>query len=165
MKKITFVTHLECSISGKRYEKDLVHGLSDKGKPLLVRYDLEKIKEVFSKDYIKKTDKNGFWRYSFLLPVETSNIISLGEVLTPLISLDNVAKKLNQKGDLLVKDEGLLPTSSFKARGLGVAVSMAKQFGIRHLAIPSNGNAGAAMAAYGAKAGIKLYCILPRRHS
>ena len=92
MKKNTFVTHLECSISGKRYEKDLVHGLSDKGKPLLVRYDLEKIKEVVSKDYIRKTDKNGFWRYSFLLPVETSNIISLGEVLTPLISLDNVAK-------------------------------------------------------------------------
>ena len=161
MKKNTFVTHLECSISGKRYEKDLVHGLSDKGKPLLVRYDLEKIKEVFSKDYIKKTDKNGFWRYSFLLPVETSNIISLGEVLTPLISLDNVAKKLNQKGDLLVKDEGLLPTSSFKARGLGVAVSMAKQFGIRHLAIPSNGNAGAAMAAYGAKAGIKCTVFCP----
>ncbi len=161
MKKKTFVTHLECSISGKRYEKDLVHGLSDKGKPLLVRYDLEKIKEVFSKDYIKKTDKNGFWRYSFLLPVETSNIISLGEVLTPLISLDNVAKKLNQKGDLLVKDEGLLPTSSFKARGLGVAVSMAKQFGIRHLAIPSNGNAGAAMAAYGAKAGIKCTVFCP----
>ena len=148
MKKNTFVTHLECSISGERYEKDLVHGLSDKGKPLLVRYDLEKIKEVVSKDYIKKTDKKGFWRYSFLLPVETSNIISLGEVLTPLISLDNVAKKLNQKGDLLVKDEGLLPTYSFKARGLGVAVSMAKKFGIRHLAIPSNGNAGAAMAAY-----------------
>ena len=161
MKKNTFVTHLECSISGKRYEKDLVHGLSDKGKPLLVRYDLEKIKEVFSKDYIKKTDKNGFWRYSFLLPVETSNIISLGEVLTPLISLDNVAKKLNQKGDLLVKDEGLLPTSSFKARGLGVAVSMAKQFGIGHLAIPSNGNAGAAMAAYGAKAGIKCTVFCP----
>ena len=161
MKKNTFVTHLECSISGKRYEKDLVHGLSDEGKPLLVRYDLEKIKEVFSKDYIKNTDKNGFWRYSFLLPVETSNIISLGEVLTPLISLDNVAKKLNQKGDLLVKDEGLLPTSSFKARGLGVAVSMAKQFGIRHLAIPSNGNAGAAMAAYGAKAGIKCTVFCP----
>ena len=161
MKKNTFVTHLECSFSGERYEKDLVHGLSDKGKPLLVRYDLEKIKELFSKDYIKKTDKNGFWRYSFLLPVETSNIISLGEVLTPLLSLDNVAKKLNQKGDLLVKDEGLLPTSSFKARGLGVAVSMAKQFGIRHLAIPSNGNAGAAMAAYGAKAGIKCTVFCP----
>ena len=160
MKNNTFVTHLECSMSGKRYEKDLVHGLSEEGKPLLVRYDLEKIKDVISKDYLINTNQNGFWRYSFLLPVETPNIISLGEVVTPLISLGNVAKKLNQKGDLLVKDEGLLPTSSFKARGLGVAVSMAKQFGIDHLAIPTNGNAGAAMAAYAAKAGIKctLFC-------
>ena len=161
MKNNTFVTHLECSMSGKKYEKDLVHGLSDEGKPLLVRYDLEKIKDVISKDCLTKTNQNGFWRYSFLLPVETPNIISLGEVVTPLISLENVAKKLNQKGDLLVKDEGLLPTSSFKARGLGVAVSMAKQFGIDHLAIPTNGNAGAAMAAYAAKAGIKCTVFCP----
>ena len=161
MKNNTFVTHLECSMSGKRYEKDLVHGLSEEGKPLLVRYDLEKIKDVISKDYLINTNQNGFWRYSFLLPVETPNIISLGEVVTPLISLENVAKKLNQKGDLLVKDEGLLPTSSFKARGLGVAVSMAKQFGIDHLAIPTNGNAGAAMAAYAAKAGIKCTVFCP----
>ena len=162
MKNNTFVTHLECSTSGKKYEKDLVHGLSDEGKPLLVRYDLEKIKDVISKDCLTKTNQNGFWRYSFLLPVETPNIISLGEVVTPLISLENVAKKLNQKGDLLVKDEGLLPTSSFKARGLGVAVSMAKQFGIDHLAIPTNGNAGAAMAAYAAKAGIKCTVFCPQ---
>ena len=161
MKNNTFVTHLECSMSGKKYEKDLVHGLSDEGKPLLVRYDLEKIKDVITKDCLTKTNQNGFWRYSFLLPVETPNIISLGEVVTPLISLENVAKKLNQKGDLLVKDEGLLPTSSFKARGLGVAVSMAKQFGIDHLAIPTNGNAGAAMAAYAAKAGIKCTVFCP----
>ena len=161
MKNNTFVTHLECSTSGKKYEKDLVHGLSDEGKPLLVRYDLEKIKDVISKDCLTKTNQNGFWRYSFLLPVETPNIISLGEAVTPLISLENVAKKLNQKGDLLVKDEGLLPTSSFKARGLGVAVSMAKQFGIDHLAIPTNGNAGAAMAAYAAKAGIKCTVFCP----
>ena len=162
MKNNIFVTHLECSISGKRYEKDHVHGLSEEGKPLLVRYDLEKIKDVISKDYLINTNQNGFWRYSFLLPVETPNIISLGDVVTPLISLENVAKKLNQKGDLLVKDEGLLPTSSFKARGLGVAVSMAKQFGIDHLAIPTNGNAGAAMAAYAAKAGIKCTVFCPQ---
>ena len=161
MKNNTFVTHLECSMSGKKYEKDHVHGLSEEGKPLLVRYDLEKIKDVISKDYLINTNQNGFCRYSFLLPVETPNIISLGEVVTPLISLENVAKKLNQKGDLLVKDEGLLPTSSFKARGLGVAVSMAKQFGIDHLAIPTNGNAGAAMAAYAAKAGIKCTVFCP----
>ena len=161
MKNNTFVTHLECSLSGNRYEKDFVHGLSDEGKPLLVRYDLEKIKDVISKDYLTKTEKHGFWRYSFLLPVEDTNIISLGEVVTPLISLENIAKKLNYTGDLLVKDEGLLPTSSFKARGLGVAVSMARQFGIRHLAIPTNGNAGAAMAAYAAKVGIKCTVFCP----
>ena len=161
MKNNTFVTHLECSMSGKRYKKDFIHGLSDEGKPLLVRYDLEKIKDLISKEYLKKSDQNGFWRYSFLLPVQTPNIISLGEVVTPLISLENVAKKLKQKSDLLVKDEGLLPTSSFKARGLGVAVSMAKQFGIDHLAIPTNGNAGAAMAAYAAKAGIKCTVFCP----
>ena len=76
MKNNTFVTHIECSLSGNRYEKDFVHGLSDEGKPLLVRYDLEKIKEVISKDYLTKTEKHGFWRYSFLLPVEDTNIIS-----------------------------------------------------------------------------------------
>ncbi|MDC3107719.1 threonine synthase [Paracoccaceae bacterium] len=161
MKNNTFVSHLECSMSGKRYEKDFIHGLSDEGKPLLVRYDLEKIKDQISKDCLTKTSQNGFWRYSFLLPVETPNIISLGEVVTPIISLENIAKKFDQKVDLLVKDEGLLPTSSFKARGLGVAVSMAKQFGIDHLAIPTNGNAGAAMAAYAAKAGIKCTVFCP----
>ena len=67
MKKNTFVTHLECSISGERYGKNLIHGLSDRGKPLLVRYDLEKIKDEISKDYLNKSDKHGFWRYSFLL--------------------------------------------------------------------------------------------------
>jgi len=97
-----------------------------------------------------------------MLPVRRpENVVSLGEVLTPLISLPRIAARLAPRGEILVKDEGRLPTGSFKARGLALAVSMAKELGVRTMAMPTNGNAGAAMAAYCTRAGIKSYVFCP----
>ena len=158
-----YVTHLECSMSGKKYPANEIQGLSEVGRPLLVRYDLEKIKKEISRREISNSKINGLWRYSPLLPVKNpEDRISLGEVITPLIKLKNSVSysKLDQ-GYVLVKDEGRLPTGSFKARGLCMAVSMAKQFKLKHLAIPTNGNAGAAMAAYASQAGIKSTVFCP----
>ena len=161
-KETNFVTHLECSLTGTKYEKNKIRGLSEGGKPLLVRYDLKKMGEVISRDEIAESDEPGFWRYSFMLPVEKKeNRISLGEVVTPLIKLDKILKNLSFNSTVLIKDEGLLPTSSFKARGLAMAVSMAKQLNLNHLAIPTNGNAGAALAAYATKAGMKSTVFCP----
>ena len=157
-----FVTHLECSLTGKTYEKNKIHGLSDEGKPLLVRYDLEAMKRVVSRDDVGNSNESGFWRYSFMLPVEKKeDRVSLGEVVTPLIKLDSSVEKLDINASVMVKDEGLLPTSSFKARGLALAVSMAKQLKLNHLAIPTNGNAGAALAAYASRAGMKSTVFCP----
>ena len=157
-----FVTHLECSLTGKTYEKNKIHGLSDEGKPLLVRYDLEAMKRVVSRDDVGASNEPGFWRYSFMLPVEKKeDRVSLGEVVTPLIKLDSSVKRLDINASVMVKDEGLLPTSSFKARGLALAVSMAKQLKLNHLAIPTNGNAGAALAAYASRAGMKSTVFCP----
>ena len=158
-----YVTHLECSMSGKKYPANEIQGLSEVGRPLLVRYDLEKIKKEISREEISNSKIDGLWRYSPLLPVKNpEDRISLGEVITPLIKLKNSVSysKLDQ-GSVLVKDEGRLPTGSFKARGLCMAVSMAKQFKLKHLAIPTNGNAGAAMAAYASQAGIKSTVFCP----
>ena len=159
----SYVSHLECSISGKQYEANKVHGLSDAGRPLLVKYDLQKLKKEVSRDDIANSKIDGLWRYFPLLPVtDPKNRITLGETITPLIKLDrSVNYNSKDKGCVLVKDEGRLPTGSFKARGLCMAVSMAKQFKLDHLAIPTNGNAGAAMAAYATHAGIKSTVFCP----
>ena len=158
-----YVTHLECSMTGKKYPANEVQGLSEVGRPLLVRYDLDKIKKEISREEISNSKIDGLWRYSPLLPVKNpDDRISLGEVITPLIKLKNsVSYTKLDKGYVLVKDEGRLPTGSFKARGLCMAVSMAKQFKLKHLAIPTNGNAGAAMAAYASQAGIKSTVFCP----
>jgi threonine synthase len=157
----TFVTHLECSATGERHGADEIHNLSRAGKPLLVRYDLPGVKKSLSKRILADRPPD-FWRYRELLPVRRKhNIVSLGEAITPLLPLPNLAAKLGG-GELLVKDEGRLPTGSFKARGLALAVSMAKAFGIRHMAMPTNGNAGAALAAYASHAGIKSTIFCPQ---
>ena len=158
-----YVTHLECSMTGKKYEANKIHGLSEVGRPLLVRYDLEKLKNEVSRDDITNSKTNGLWRYSSLLPVKNpDDRVSLGEVITPLIKLKySVSYNEKDKGCVLVKDEGRLPTGSFKARGLCLAVSMAKQFKLNHLSIPTNGNAGAAMAAYATHANIKSTVFCP----
>ena len=158
-----FVTHLECSMTGKKYPANEIQGLSEVGRPLLVRYDLEKIQKEIIREDISNSKIDGLWRYSPLLPVKNpEDMVSLGEVITPLIKLKNsVSYSKFDKGSVLVKDEGRLPTGSFKARGLCMAVSMAKQFKLKHLAIPTNGNAGAAMAAYASQAGIKSTVFCP----
>lgn len=154
----TFVTHLECGMEGDRYEADAVHGLSKAGKPLLVRYDLDKLASSVDRDELARRPAD-LWRYRDFLPVRsTENIVSLGEIHTPLVPLPRLKQGA---GDLLVKDEGRLPTGSFKARGLCLAVSMARELGIRRVAMPTNGNAGAALAAYGSRAGMESYIFCP----
>jgi threonine synthase len=156
----TFVTHLECAYTGERHAADEVHNLSRAGKPLLVRYDLEGVAKALSKEALARRAPD-LWRYRELLPVRRAqDIVSLGEAITPLIGLPKLAKKLGG-AELLVKDEGRLPTGSFKARGLVMAVSMAKAFGIKHMAMPTNGNAGAALAAYATCTGIKTTIFCP----
>ena len=150
-------------MTGVIYPADQIHNLSNDGMPLLVRYDLKKIKEELSKDSWCMESAPGFWRYQALLPVSNAaSRISLGEVITPLIPLKKSSDVLGGKqGNIIVKDEGKLPTGSFKARGLALAVSMAHQFGLKHLAIPTNGNAGAALAAYARQANIKATVFCP----
>jgi len=157
----TFVTHLECGLTGERYEADVVQGLSKAGKPLLVRYDLAGVRKALTKDMLASRPQT-LWRYREMLPVRRpENVVSLGEIVTPLISLPRIAKAIAPGGEILVKDEGRLPTGSFKARGLVMAVSMAKELGIETMAMPTNGNAGAAMAAYCSRAGMKAYVFCP----
>src|SRR5690348_15114552 len=154
----TFVSHLECSLTGERYEVDRLHGLSRAGRPLLVRYDMDAVRRALPCEALAARPQV-LWRYRELLPVRRpENIVALGEVVTPLVALPRLAQA---GGELIVKDESRLPTGSFKARGLALAVSMAKELGIRHMAMPTNGNAGAAMAAYCARAGIKAYVFCP----
>jgi threonine synthase len=156
----TFVTHLECAATGERHAADEVHNLSRAGKPLLVRYDLDGVKKALNKDALAHRAPD-LWRYRELLPVRrVQDIVSLGEAMTPIVPLPNIAAKIGG-GELLVKDEGRLPTGSFKARGLVMAVSMAKALGIKHMAMPTNGNAGAALAAYASHAGIKTTIFCP----
>ncbi|MDH4260070.1 MAG: threonine synthase [Gammaproteobacteria bacterium] len=157
----SFTTHLECSATGKRYPADVLHGLSDAGKPLLVRYDLDAMRQAVSRDEIAGRAEGGFWRYREFLPVRRSaDVVSLGEAVTPLIAAPKAAR-LHGAHTLLVKDEGRLPTGSFKARGLAVAVSMASAFGVKRMAMPTNGNAGAALAAYATRAGIESWVFCP----
>jgi threonine synthase len=156
----TFVTHLECSATGARYPADELHNLSRERKPLLVRYDLEAIKKELSKNVLAGRPRD-LWRYRELLPVRRArDIVSLGEPITPILTLPRLAKTL-AAGDILVKDESRLPTGSFKARGLALAVSMAKALGVKHMAMPTNGNAGAALSAYASRAGIRSTVLCP----
>ena len=156
----TFVTHLECAMEGDHYPADQIHNLSKAGKPLLVRYDLAGVKKALTKDALAQRPGD-LWRYRELLPVrKVTDIVSLGEVTTPLIRLPKLSKKIGG-GEIIVKDEGRLPTGSFKARGLVMAVSMGKALGIKHMAMPTNGNAGAALAAYATSCGIKTTIFCP----
>jgi threonine synthase len=153
-----FVTHLECSLTGERYPANRLQTLSTAGRPLLVRYDLDGVGRALPKAALADRPPS-LWRYRELLPVRRADdVISLGEVMTPLVPLPRLAGK---GGELLVKDEGRLPTGSFKARGLALAVAMAKELGVAAMAMPTNGNAGAALAAYCARAGIKAYVFCP----
>jgi threonine synthase len=157
----TFVSHLECGLTGERYPADQLHTLSRAGKPLLVRYDLEALGRAVSRAGLAKR-ANDFWRYREFLPVRRKeDIVSLGETLTPLLRAPRLQQKL-KSGEILIKDEGRLPTGSFKARGLCLAVSMAKELGVSRMAMATAGNAGAALAAYCSRAGIESYVFCPQ---
>jgi len=157
----TFVSYLECSLTGERYPADTLQTLSKAGRPLLVRYDLDGVRRALPRAALADRPQT-LWRYRELLPVRRpENVVSLGEVVTPLISLPRIAARLAKGGELLVKDEARLPTGSFKARGLALAVSMAKELGVSTMAMPTNGNAGAAMAAYCSRAGIRAHVFCP----
>jgi threonine synthase len=152
------VTYLECSLTGERYEAGQPHNLSKAGKPLLVRYDVDAAKRTLTRDSLAAREP-GMWKWRELLPNDIEPV-SLGEPETPIVALPNIAAR-EGASSVLVKDEGRLPTGSFKARGLAMAVTMAKQFGIERMAMPTNGNAGAALAAYGARAGMETIVICP----
>ena len=151
-----FVTHLECSKTGEALPAGTVQNLSPAGAPILVRYDLDAVAGELTKEKLASRPAD-LWRYRELLPVASAaNIVSLGEDMTPLVALDN-----SLGCNVIVKDEGRLPTGSFKARGLVMAVSMAKELGLKRLAMPTNGNAGAAMAAYARRAGMEAFVFCP----
>ncbi|HEV3333629.1 MAG TPA: threonine synthase [Bryobacteraceae bacterium] len=153
-------THLECSLCGQRFEAGTVLNLCACGGPLLVRYDLDRIRHRWRRREVSQGPST-MWRYAPLLPPATESIVSLGEGWTPLLRTKRLGARLGAD-NLWVKDEGLNPTGSFKARGLSCAISMCAELGIRKVAIPSAGNAAGALAAYAAAAGIEAHIFLPR---
>ena len=157
----TLVTHLECSLCNRKFAAGKVWNLCECGGPLLVRYDLARLRETWSLDSFASAP-DSMWRYAPALPVQfATSIISLGEGMTPLLPAARTGARIGAS-DLLIKDEGINPTGSFKARGLSCAVSMCVELGIRKLAIPSAGNAASALAAYAAAAGIEARIFMPR---
>ncbi len=157
---MTTLTHLECSDTGERYEAGKVWNISRAGFPLLARYDLVAVRQSWSRDWIA-SGPNSMWRYAPVLPVrDPANIVSLGEGMTPLLPLPRLGARMGCS-DLWVKDDATNPTASFKSRGMSTAVSMAKELGIKTLALPSAGNAASAAAAYAAAAGIETCIFMP----
>ncbi len=160
----SYLSILECTYCDAKYPHDQLINLcrnSECGKVLFPRYDLDLIKKEINRDVFSKRSPN-MWRYKELMPViSESNIVSLGEGFTPLIRASNLGEKLGLK-NLLIKDETMNPTGSFKARGLSSAVSKAKELGVKSITIPSAGNAGGAMAAYGALAKLETYVFMPK---
>ncbi len=158
--KLPGATHLECTGTGEHFESEALMGLSPAGKPLFARYDLEKIGERFTPESLagRRAD---LWRYEEVLPVrDRSCQVQLGEGWTPMIDAPRTADRVGVRR-VWVKDEGQNPTGSFKARGLGLAVSRALELGARELALPSAGNAGSAAAAYAAAAGLPVHVVVP----
>lgn len=158
------LSHLECSRCGETYRADELHNLctrcTDRPTPLLARYDLDAVRAEVCPAEIASREPT-LWRYHELLPVgEPSAVVSLGEGMTPLLALPRYGELVGA-GALLLKDEGLVPTGSFKARGAAVGVSRAAELGVRRFAMPTNGNAGAAWSVYGARAGLRSTIVMP----
>ena len=156
------VTHLECALCGLRHEAQRLLNLCvECGKPLLVRYDLDRAKESLTKQSLPAR-RSDMWRYREVMPVENDgNIVSLGEGWTPLMPAQKLADKTGIR-EVYIKDESQNPTQSFKARGMSAAVSMAKELGAKKLAVPSAGNAAGALSAYAARAGLECFIFMPR---
>ncbi|HUK92017.1 MAG TPA: pyridoxal-phosphate dependent enzyme, partial [Blastocatellia bacterium] len=155
------VTHLYCSACGKQFEPNRLYNLCECGKPLLVAYDLERVGATLKRETLGGR-VTSLWRYREVLPVvDDSNVVTLGEGMTPLLKTERLACRIGMR-NLYIKDESLNPTASFKARGMTVAVSMAKELGVKKLAVPSAGNAAGAMAAYAKRAGLEAYIFMPK---
>jgi threonine synthase len=157
---MSFVTFLECPKCHATYDAKEVHNLCRCGSPLLVRYDLESLGNTVKKEDLKGR-RADLWRYWEFLPVEKEeNIVSLGEGFTPIFSADRLGQELGFK-HLYIKDEGLNPTGTFKARGAEVGVSKAKELVIKAIAMPTAGTAGGAWSSFGAKAGMEMIIAMP----
>ncbi len=159
---MNFLCHLECALCGEHYDPDQLWNLCPQcARPLMARYDLQAARERLSRSSIARGDPT-LWRYSPLLPVrDPRHLMTLGEGWTPLIHASRLGAALGFD-NLFVKDEGLNPTGSFKARGLSVAVSRADELGVGAVSIPSAGNAAGAMSAYAARAGMEAHVYMPR---
>ena len=154
------VTHLYCSACARQFEPNRLYNLCECGKPLMVAYDLESAQMTLTRELLAVREPT-LWRYREVLPVkDESNRITLGEGMTPLARAARLGQRLGMP-NLFIKDESLNPTASFKARGMAVAVSMAKELGVKKLAVPSAGNAAGALAAYAAKAGLEAFIFMP----
>jgi len=155
-------THLECSSCGEKHDASVIQTVCKKcGKPLFARYDLEAVKDSVTRRELVAREAT-MYRYFELLPIkDRKNIVTLGEGWTPMTPTPSLGKSIGLP-DLWIKDEGIIPTGSFKARGLGMAISKAKELGIKSVALPSAGNAAGAMSAYGARAGMKVYVFMPK---
>lgn len=156
----SYLSHLECSRTAATCDADSVQGLSADGAPLLARYDLDGVAAAVSPAEIASRPPT-LWRYHEVLPVrDEANVVTMGEGMTPLIPLSTYGTKIGVPG-LLMKDEGVIPTGTFKARGAAVGVSRAAELGVRGIAMPTNGNAGSAWAAYAARAGLASLIAMP----
>ena len=158
---MSFVTHLECANCGQRHDAAQIHNLCAAcHRPLWVRYDLAALKRAFTKQSLLGRPPT-LWRYLEMLPVRNqADIVSLAETMTPILETKRLAAEFGVK-HLFVKDESRLPTGSFKSRGMAMALSKAKEFGIRRVAVPTAGNAGGAAAIYAARAGMEAYVFMP----
>lgn len=157
----SFLSHLECANCGATYDAHAIHGLCEKcRRPLYVRYDLQRLRsQVHKADLTARAPT--LWRYEELLPLmDRRAVVSLVETMTPLIESPRLAATLGLER-VLIKDESRLPTGSFKARGMAMAITKARELGISRVAAPSAGNAGGALAAYAARAGLEAYVFLP----
>lgn len=160
--KHSFMTHLECGACGSEHDASKLHNVCVHcGKPLLARYDLKGAARTLTRDSLRAR-RPDLWRYSEVLPVaDPDNIVCLGEGSTPLVRAPRLGAQLGC-AHLYMKDEAGNPTQSFKARGMAVAISRAKELGVRKVAAPSAGNAAGALSAYAARAGIEAYLFMPR---
>ena len=159
---MSYLSHLECGLCGNELEADKVWNLCPEcNKPLLARYDLKAAAKAFDKGKLAGREPN-LWRYHEMLPVRDPKYrLCLGEGYTPMYRAERLGRETDFSG-LYIKDEGMNPTTSFKARGLGVAVSRAFELGVKGVSIPSAGNAAGAMSAYAALAGMKAYVFMPQ---
>lgn len=153
---------LECPRCGQGYDAQALHNVCTAcGSPLLARYDLDTLRRTLSRDALSARPQT-MWRYQELLPLQDAeNAVTLGEAMTPMLRAPRLGEAIGVK-DLWIKDESRLPTGTFKARGAAVGVSRARELGVEHVAMPTNGNAGAAWAAYAARAGMRITVAVPR---